>query len=391
MWSSNLRLACTLLQLERNGTVVPTNGPAQALVQPTVHFGGPGQLSLAMQAEFNPIRWLAQRLIRGKLGHHDKSEYEEQLLRVADARRQERLKLETKVRQDKEDAASLAEQEASEKKYQDNMKASMALKQLEQGRADRISALETLRAERSGDLVKNDADLAHKLAALRAQCTDLIDKHDFAAAAPADASPLPSAERAATAVAASLEQLEGAIQYAVVEWLCTNSVASYVAAAVLVGDKAQDLLHTVAAVALEAEVPVEAVADNEGEEGGEEPAQEVGEDGEPLPPPKPERVRTVERMALAEYGADTAYLLPLGEGLTYKPVVQRRDHLLLPDAKFAEGVFFFDGEKKPGLLLSPPSPPPYPPTPLLLSLSIIMSLHPSISPPMFTRQHALRH
>ena len=33
-------------QLERNGTVVP-GGPAQALVQPQVHFGGPGQFSLS--------------------------------------------------------------------------------------------------------------------------------------------------------------------------------------------------------------------------------------------------------------------------------------------------------------------------------------------------------
>ena len=40
--------------------------------------------------------------------------------------------------------------------------------------------------------------------------------------------------------------------------------------------------------------------------------------------------------------------------MTYKPVVERRDHVLVSDAKFVEGVFFFDGEKKTGSYLAVP-------------------------------------
>jgi hypothetical protein len=40
--------------------------------------------------------------------------------------------------------------------------------------------------------------------------------------------------------------------------------------------------------------------------------------------------------------------------VTYKPVVERRDHVLVSDAKFVEGVCFFDGEKKTGLYLALP-------------------------------------
>jgi hypothetical protein len=268
-------------QLEKNGTV-PTNGPAQALVQPTVHFGGPGQFSLAKQAEFNPIRWLAERLMRGTHQHHDNSEYEEQLLQIADARRQQRLKLETKARQAKEAAARRDQQEASEKKNADTIKTISSQKQRQQERAERITALEKTRAERSGELVKNDAALAHKLATLRAQCTELIEKHDFKASVSQDASA--AAADSAGDAAAALRQLEDAIQYAVVEWLCTNSVASYVAAAPLVGDTKQDLLHMVAARAIEAEVPVKSPENAEdGEEGAQE---ESGNDAEAPPPVK---------------------------------------------------------------------------------------------------------
>jgi hypothetical protein len=40
--------------------------------------------------------------------------------------------------------------------------------------------------------------------------------------------------------------------------------------------------------------------------------------------------------------------------VTYRPVVERRDHVLVSDAKFVEGVFFFDGEKKTGSYLAVP-------------------------------------
>ena len=250
---------------------MPPNGPCHV------------QFSLAKQAEFNPLRWLAERLMRGKLRHNNNSEYEEQLFQIADSRRQQRLKLETKARKAKEAAASRVEQEASEKKNADTIKTISAQKQRQRERAERITALENTRAERSGELVKNHAALAHKLATLRAQCTELIEKHDFEASVSQDASAA-AADSAGDAADVALQQLEDAIQYAVVEWLCTNSIASYVAAAHLVGDTKQDLLHMVAARAIEAEVPVESLENaDDGEEGAQE---QSGNDAEAPPPTK---------------------------------------------------------------------------------------------------------
>ena len=105
----------------KNGTV-PTNGPVQALVQPTVHFG-------CVESS----------------GNHNNSEYEEQLLQIADARRQQRLRLETKVRKAQEAASSRVEQEASEKKNADIIKTISAQKQRQRERAKRIAALENTR------------------------------------------------------------------------------------------------------------------------------------------------------------------------------------------------------------------------------------------------------
>jgi hypothetical protein len=89
------------------------NGPSQALVNPTVHFGRPDKFSLSEQAKFNPIRWLAQRLIRGKLGSSDKSGYELRLEQIAQLRRQQRLEIEARKAAAQETAALESSRTAS--------------------------------------------------------------------------------------------------------------------------------------------------------------------------------------------------------------------------------------------------------------------------------------
>ena len=105
------------------------------------------------------------------------------------------------------------------------------------------------------------------------QCWQLIEAHDLAAAIPPDPAaathdqrlsalkclqvrgslcPFPFS-RGSCLTSSTAQALEEQIQYAVVSWACANSVASYVAAAQLVGDKKQDLLHSVAAIAKEEE------------------------------------------------------------------------------------------------------------------------------------------
>ena len=102
------------------------------------------------------------------------------------------------------------------------------------------------------------------------------------------------------------------------------------------GDKRQDLLHTVAAVAKDVMVPIEtppAAAAAEPDAGGDDKQeQEQGQDEDEeggAGEPQMRRVRSIEALELAPLGSDQAYLLPKGSGVTYKPVVARRGTLLL--------------------------------------------------------------
>jgi hypothetical protein len=185
-----------------------------------------------------------------------------------------------------------------------------AVKEKEMAQRDKAAALERERSAAVMSLVGADAELADKVASLRSRCAEMIATHEVAPALGGDEA----------AAAACLDELERAVKYELVAWLCTNSVASYVACAELVGDKKQDLLHTVAAVAKDMQVPVEEEA------AAEEPdAPDAGQDqDEEAAEPKTRRVRAIERVELSEYGSDTAYLLPKGSGVTYKPAVARR-------------------------------------------------------------------
>ena len=193
-----------------------------------------------------------------------------------------------------------------------------AVQEKEMAQRDKAAALERERSAAVMSQVGADAELAGKVASLRSRCAEMIATHEVA--------PALGGDEAAAAVC--LDELERALKYHLVAWLCTNSVASYVACAELVGDKKQDLLHTVAAVAKDMQMPVEEeeAAAAEGPDASDAGQDEEAE--EEAAEPKTRRVRVIERLELSEYGSDTAYLLPKGSGVTYKPAVARRGMVL---------------------------------------------------------------
>ena len=196
-------------------------------------------------------------------------ELEQKLLSIASLRRQERLHKEKRRDQVIADAAEKEARDQEAKSAHAQAEAKQRLRLQKEAKDLQVIEHERLRASRLHELASQDAmkglDLAAEgldnvssaLSALRGECTRLIEAHDFGSASQASGS-----YDARSQATAQLKELEESIQEKVVIWLCTNSAASYVASAKLVGEKHQDILHCVAAVAKEVEVVVETLEDS---------------------------------------------------------------------------------------------------------------------------------
>ena len=322
-------------------------------------------------ANFNCIRWIAQRLMRARLPGIDKSAYEEKLEAIAAARREQRLLVEAVAQRRSKEAKTKAAEDKFCRDRRENELAIESDRLLQEQRAARVAALETSRSQRLATLVESmtqdasqqeqSVSLATKAAELRDSCSRLIESLANRLVEPG-----------------LLEALEDAIQAEVAMWVCSNSPASYVAVAHLAGETQREILHRVAAAAREEELPVDMPPDEaetgDSDAGGEElPEADIDdaaarEDaGTPPPPPRPERVRRIERMTLPAAEEVEAYLVPKGS-VTYRRAVKRRNAVLVTDAKAAEGLIFFDGQKRSGSYAAVPwsvgdvpvEPPPAP-------------------------------
>ena len=301
-------------------------------------------------ANFNCIRWIAQRLMRARLPGIDKSAYEEKLEAIAAARREQRLLVEAVAQRRSKEAETKAAGDRFCRDRRENELAIESDRLLQEQRAARVAALESSRSQRLAILVESmtqDASqqeqpvsLATKAAELRDSCSRLIESFAGKLVEPA-----------------SLEALEDAIQAEVAMWVCANSPASYVAVAHLAGETQREILHRVAAAAREEELPVELPPDetDAGDSDARDELPEADNDdgaaredaGTPPPPPRPERVRRIERMTLPAAEEAEAYLVPKGS-VTYRRAVKRRNSVLVTDAKAADGLIFFDGQKRAG-------------------------------------------
>ena len=301
-------------------------------------------------ANFNCIRWIAQRLMRARLPGIDKSAYEEKLEAIAAARREQRLLVEAVAQRRSKEAETKAAGDRFCRDRRENELAIESDRLLQEQRAARVAALESSRSQRLAILVESmtqDASqqeqpvsLATKAAELRDSCSRLIESFAGKLVEPA-----------------SLEALEDAIQAEVAMWVCANSPASYVAVAHLAGETQREILHRVAAAAREEELPIELPPDeaDTGDSDARDELPEADNDdgaaredaGTPPPPPRPERVRRIERMTLPAAEEAEAYLVPKGS-VTYRRAVKRRNSVLVTDAKAADGLIFFDGQKRAG-------------------------------------------
>jgi hypothetical protein len=158
------------------------------------------------------------------------SEYRQQLDGIASLRREKRLNVEARRLQIKRQNEADARQRAAVTEFEDQRQKNSKELLRQQQRADKAAALEMTLAERVAMLFALHSDLAYKVAALRGKCTALLksDKYNFEEALRGS-----SSDSDSTAQNLLLE-LEAAIQYERVHWLCSNSPASYVSTAQLV-------------------------------------------------------------------------------------------------------------------------------------------------------------
>ena len=327
-------------------TIFPTLLPALIQLSERVEAKSmpplpPGEGLPEDPSAFNPLRSLGELLVRQHPSGVFKKEtlYSRHLEKLAAARREQRLQRELLVteaeRAQKKAALELAlEQTAREEKEAKDREAAHA-HELEQKLALRA-------AERLANAEEKAAGMANVMK-LRETCMKIISDFDF--------SPMQDTR-----------SVSSMIYKETCKMLVTDSSATFVGAGSLdkPGLDATMLHYHTAADKKEFEI----------EEEEEEPGEEEAEGGEkiekpPKEPPAPEI--TTRDLPSPDVEEPPPMVLKRGQGITWTTVVDGAEHtdeddnvtrdpvkpLYIADAKFTEGMFFFD-EKRTGTYLAVP-------------------------------------
>lgn len=286
---------------------------------------------------YNPLRSLGEILMR----QHPKgvfkqdSVYSKHLEMIAVMRREQRLQRELLI----QEMERKEEEEALKKTLEQSEKEEQEEREREEARAE---ALKKKIADRTVAALKDAEDTAgpfRNVMQLRERCMEIIATYDFAHAT-------------------STEVVDALIYKETCKLLVTDSNATFVGVGRLdkSGLKSTYLHYHTAADKQEFEPPeeVEPAEPAEGEEAVEKPPPEV-------PPPE------ISTRDLPPFDDEMALVLKRGLGITWEPVVdgiatededgeitrENPKPKYVADAKFAEGIFFFE-EKRSGTYLAVP-------------------------------------